>query len=82
MRVEKCVRDHHTHPPSPPYENTGSGITHRFPLRLELLRVLGELGDDLRRQVLCHQLVLACVVVQLVQRGQEGPARAVPVGRK
>lgn len=52
--------------------------THRFPFRLQVLQVARELRDDLGRQVLCDHLVLACIVVQLIERRQEGPAEGVP----
>lgn len=52
--------------------------THRFPFRLQVLHVARELRDDLGRQVLGDHLVLARIVVQLVERGQEGPAEGVP----
>lgn len=53
-------------------------IAHRFSLRLELLCVPSQLRDDLRHKVLRDDLMLARVVVELVQRRQEGPTKAVP----
>lgn len=56
--------------------------THRFPLGLQVLQVARELRDDLGRQVLGDHLVLARVVVELVERHQEGPAEGVPGGEQ
>lgn len=56
-------------------------LTHRLPLRLDILQVARKLGDDLRRQVLGDHLVLPGVIVEFVERRQEGPAERVPKQR-
>lgn len=45
---------------------TERSSTHRFPLCFDLLCVSREVGDDLRRHILCDDLMLAGVIVQLV----------------
>lgn len=57
-------------------------VAHRLPLRLELLRVPRQLRDDLGREVLGDDLMLAGIVVQLVERQQEGSAESVPGDRE
>lgn len=55
---------------------------HRFPLCLQLLRVSRKLSDDLRCKVLGDNLMLACIVIQLVKCRQEGSTESVPGERR
>lgn len=52
--------------------------SHRFSLSLELLQVARKLNEDLGGQVLRYDLVLTCVVIQLIKGCEEGSTEGVP----
>lgn len=56
----------------------GHKIAHRFSLCLELLCVPSKLRDDLGHKVLRNDFMLARIVIQLIERRQEGSTETVP----